>query len=142
RTFDRVVTALEELDYLRNGEVTPRGLQLARVYGVRDLLVAECLPHDAWRGVEAPGFAAPCCALTYEPRRDGEAEGRLPGGAFHQAFERTLSLWDSLDEVGDRHRLGGSEMPHAGLASAMQGWARGWSLTRTLEESEIGAGDF
>ena len=33
-------------------------------------------------------------------------------------------------------------MPHAGLASAMQGWAHGWTLTRTLEEAEIGAGDF
>jgi ATP-dependent RNA helicase HelY len=24
----------------------------------------------------------------------------------------------------------------------MQGWANGWSLVRTLEEAEVGAGDF
>lgn len=142
RTFDRVVAALSELDYLRGDEVTPWGRLLARVYGERDLLVAECLRHDAWRGLDAPGLAALCCALSYEPRRDGEPEGRWPGGPFRQAFERTLELWDSLDEVGERHRLGGAEMPHAGLAAAMQGWASGWSLSRTLEETEIGAGDF
>ena len=142
RTFDRVVAALGELEYLRGDEVTAWGRLLARVYGDRDLLVAECLRHDAWRGIDAPGLAAMCCALSYEPRRDDEAEGRWPGGSFRPAFERTLDLWESLDEVGERHRLGGAEMPHAGLAVAMQGWANGWTLSRTLEEAEIGAGDF
>ncbi len=142
RTFDRVVAALDELEYLRGDEVTEWGRLLARVYGERDLLVAECLRHDAWRGIDAGGLAALCCALSYEPRRDDEPEGRWPGGSFRHAFERTLDLWESLDEVGERHRLGGAEMPHAGLASAMQGWANGWTLSRTLEEAEIGAGDF
>ena len=130
RTFDRVVSALGELDYLHGDEVTPWGRLLARVYGERDLLIAECLRHDAWRGIDAPGLAALCCALSYEPRRDSEPEGRWPGGSFRQAFERTLDLWESLDEIGERHRLGGVEMPHAGLAAAMQGWAHGWTLTR------------
>lgn len=142
RTFDRVVAALRELDYLRGEEVTPWGRLLARVYGDRDLLVAECIRHDAWRGIDAAGMAALCCALSYEPRRDGEPDGRWPGGSFRQAFERTLELWDSLDEVGERHRLGGAELPHAGLATAMYGWANGWTLTRTLDEAGVGAGDF
>lgn len=142
RTFDRVVAALNELGYLDAEQVTPWGRLLARIYGERDLLVAECLRHDAWRGIDASGLAALCCALSYEPRRDGEPEGQWPGGSFRQAFERTLDLWDSLDEMGERHRLGGAEMPHAGLALAMQGWADGWSLSRTLETAEIGAGDF
>ncbi len=142
RTFDRVVSALAELEYLHRDEVTPWGRLLARVYGERDLLIAECLRHDAWRGIDAAGLAALCCALSYEPRRDGEPDGRWPAGSFRQAFERTLDLWESLDEVGERHRLGGVEMPHTGLASAMQGWAHGWSLSRTLEEAAIGAGDF
>ncbi len=142
RTFDRVVAALTELEYLRGDEVTPWGRLLASVYGDRDLLVAECLRHNAWPGIDASGLAALCCALSYEPRRDGEPDGRWPHGPFRQAFELTLDLWESLDEVGERHRLGGAEMPHAGLASAMHGWANGWTLSRTLEEAEIGAGDF
>ncbi|NLB46888.1 MAG: DEAD/DEAH box helicase [Microbacteriaceae bacterium] len=142
RTFDRVVAALTELDYLDNEKVTEWGLVLARIYGERDLLVAECLRHDVWRGIDAPGFAALCCALTYEPRRDGEAEGRWPGGTFRPAFEHTLDLWEHLTALDERQYLAGADAPHAGLASAMQGWAQGWSLTRTLEEADIGAGDF
>jgi ATP-dependent RNA helicase HelY len=142
RTFDRVVSALTELEYLADERVTPWGMVLSRIYGERDLLIAECLRHDAWRGLDAAGLAAMCCALTFEPRRDGEAEGRWPSGSFQPAFERTLDFWEQLSEMGDRHHLGGSDAPHAGLAFAMQGWAHGWSLTRTLEEAGVGAGDF
>ncbi len=146
RTFDRVVELLADLEYLERGAdgvaVTPYGRLLCRIYGDRDLLVAECLRRDAWRGIDAAGLAALCCALSYEPRRDDEPEGRWPGGAFRQAFERTLDIWAELDDLGQRHRLAAAEEPHAGLASAMQGWAGGWTLARTLEHSGVGAGDF
>lgn len=147
RTFDRVVDSLVELDYLRpergdRAHVNEWGQLLCRIYGERDLLVAECLRHDAWRGIDAAGLAALCCALSYEPRRDDEAEGRLPGGSFRQAFERTLDLWVELDDLAERQRLPRADAPHAGLAAAMHGWASGWSLARTLERAEIGAGDF
>jgi len=142
RTFDRVVQALDELGYLEGDRVTPWGALLARIYGERDLLVAECLKHDAWDGVDAPALAALCCTLSYEPRREGETEGELPTGVFRTALERTLEHWDVLDEMGERYRLGGSDRPHAGLALALHGWANGWSLSRTLAVAELGAGDF
>ncbi len=147
RTFDRVVALLAELGYLSESgasdlEVTPYGHLLARIYGERDLLIAECLRRDAWRGLDAPGLAAICCALSYEPRRDDEPEGRWPEGPFRQAFERTLDLWEELAELGDQHRLPSGEAPHAGLASALHGWASGWTLGRVLEHAGIGAGDF
>lgn len=147
RTFDRVVDLLIELGYLRaepHGAiaVTPHGALLRRIYGERDLLVAECLRRDAWRGVNASALAAICCALTYEPRRDDEAEGLLPTGPFRQAYERTLDIWAELDELAQQHRLSAAVEPHAGLAEAMRGWVDGWSLTRTLEHAGIGAGDF
>lgn len=146
RTFDRVVELLGELDYVtptgESRDVSAWGLLLSRIYGERDLLVAECLRHDAWRGMDAAGLAALCCALSYEPRRDDEEVGRLPGGSFRPAFERTLVLWEELAERSERHRLPSASEPHAGLASTMHGWASGWSLSRTLEHSMIGAGDF
>lgn len=147
RTFDRVVDTLTDLDYLQHlgggqVEVGEWGLLLCRIYGDRDLLVAECLRRDAWHGIDAAGLAALACALTYEPRRDDEAEGRLPGGSFRQAFDRTLDLWVELDELAERNRLPQVDAPHPGLASAMHGWASGWTLTRTLEHAMIGAGDF
>ena len=148
RTFDRVVEQLLELGYLeadRSGEpnVTPWGNLLRRIYGDRDLLVAECIREDTWRGLDAAGLAAMCCVLSYEPRRDDEGEGRLPAGAaFAEAHDRVLDTWVRLDDLAERSRLPRSEMPHAGLASTMHSWSRGRAIEQVLESAGIGAGDF
>lgn len=146
RTFDRVVSELVELGYLVRAEgiaVAPWGGLLRRIYGDRDLLVAECLRHDLLRGLDAPGLAAMCCVLSYEPRREEEAETRLPGGApFAAAHERVLDAWLHLDDLAERHRLPRSDMPHSGFAAAMHAWAAGRPIERVLVESGAGAGDF
>lgn len=146
RTFDRVVEELLALDYLEGGaeiSVTPWGELLRRIYGERDLLVAECLRHDLFRGLDAAGLAAMCCVLSYEPRRDDEGEPRLPGGAtFAAALDRVLDAWVELDDLAEAHRLPRTEMPHAGLAATMHAWAGGAPIERVLETAGIGAGDF
>ena len=148
RTFDRVVDQLLELEYVeadRNGDVnvTQWGNLLRRIYGDRDLLIAECIREDTWRGLDAAGLAAMACVLSYEPRRDDEGEPRLPGGpAFAAAYDRVLDLWVRLDDLAERSRLTRSELPHAGLAATMHGWATGRPIERVLEASGIGAGDF
>ncbi|MFV0433588.1 MAG: DEAD/DEAH box helicase [Leucobacter sp.] len=161
RTFDRVVEQLLELGYLEYprsrpapGEgarrrdtadilVTEWGELLRRIYGERDLLVAECLRHDALRGLDAPGLAAMCCVLSYEPRRDDEGEPSLPGGRlFAAAYDRVLDLWVELDDLAERSRLPRSDMPHAGFAATMHAWASGTPVERVLEVSGVGAGDF
>ncbi|GAA1631363.1 DEAD/DEAH box helicase [Leucobacter chromiireducens] len=146
RTFDRVVHMLLELGYLDRiaGEpqVTIWGELLRRIYGERDLLVAECLRADAFRGLDAPGLAAMCCVLSYEARRDEEGSPRLPGGAFLAAHDRVLEIWERLDDLAERSRLPRSEMPDAGLAGTMHAWASGQPIERVLEEAGLGAGDF
>ncbi|WP_369795304.1 DEAD/DEAH box helicase [Leucobacter sp. G161] len=148
RTFERVVEELLELGYLsgdtRDGgvEVAPYGEMLRRIYGERDLLIAECLRHDLWRGLDANGLAAMCCALSYEPRRDDEAVDRGPGGKFGQAFDRVLDRWVALDDLAEHYRLPRADMPHAGLAATMYDWSKGATLERVLESSGLGAGDF
>ena len=153
RTFDRVVEELLELGYLERdrpsgggaGEpvVTAWGELLRRIYGERDLLVAECVRHDLLRGLDAAGLAAMCSVLSYEPRRDDEGEPWLPGGrAFAAAHDRVLDAWVRLDDLAERHRLPRSDAPHAGFADAMHAWASGRDLERVLETSGVGAGDF
>lgn len=147
RTFDRVVHMLLELGYLDRiaGEpqVTIWGELLRRIYGERDLLVAECLRADAFRGLDAPGLAAMCCVLSYEARRDEEGSPRLPGGgAFLAAHDRVLEIWERVDDLAERSRLPRSEMPDAGLAGTMHAWASGQPIERVLEEAGLGAGDF
>ncbi|MDR7190090.1 ATP-dependent RNA helicase HelY [Microbacterium sp. BE35] len=149
RIFDRVVDVLGALEYVSIAEdgattLTPAGRTMRRIYGERDLLVAESLRRGIWKDLDAASLAALACSLVYEPRRDdgGPGERGLPRGAFRPAFEATLSLWQELDDLEQEHRLPGTEPVSAGLAQAMHTWARGGMLDRVLIEADMAAGDF
>ncbi|MCL2514914.1 MAG: DEAD/DEAH box helicase [Microbacteriaceae bacterium] len=149
RVFDRVTDVLLAIDYLRadddgQARLTTHGRRLRRIYGERDLLVAECLRHGLWAGLDAPSLAAMACALVFEPRRDevDVPERLLPKGRFRGALEATQKLWAELDDLEREHRLPGSDPLSIGLAPAMHAWARGQSLERVLDQAELAAGDF
>lgn len=148
RQFDRVTDVLEALDYLRieDGRVllTDAGRTMRRIYGERDLLVAESLRRGLWRDLDAASLAALASCIVYEPRRDDAAPGErgLPGGAFRTALTATQELWAQLDDLERDHRLPGSEPLAPGLARAMRGWVRGVPLDRVLEDADMAAGDF
>ncbi|WP_400999798.1 DEAD/DEAH box helicase [Agromyces sp. GXQ0307] len=148
KRFDRVAEVLEELGYLeRDGTggltSTSAGRTLKRIYGERDLLVAEALRRGLWDGLDVASVAAMAAALVYEPRRDDRGvQYRLPKGGFREAFDRTLDAWSELDDVERDHRLPGSEQPSPALATAMHAWARGAGLAQVLADTELAAGDF
>lgn len=148
RVFDRVLEVLSELDYVRvdtdRTRLTPAGRTMRRIYGERDLLVAEALRTRIWDGLDAPALAALVCALVYEPRRDdgAQSEHGLPRGAFRSALAATQTLWQRLDDLEREHHLPGSEPPAAGLSQAMHTWARGGMLDRVLDQADMAAGDF
>lgn len=148
RVFDRVVEVLAVLDYVTGtGDgtaLTTEGRTMRRIYGERDLLVAESLRQGIWKGLDAPSLAAMACCLVYEPRRDEANSGErgLPRGAFRAAYEKTTTLWAELDDLEKEHQLPGSEPLAAGLAGAMHAWARGALLDRVLVDADMAAGDF
>ncbi|WP_439593223.1 DEAD/DEAH box helicase [Microbacterium sp.] len=149
RIFDRVVDVLAELDYVRvEGDgrtvLTAAGRTMRRIYGERDLLVAESLRQGLWKGLDAASLATLACCLVYEPRREESNTGErgLPRGPFRQALSDTRTLWQRLDDLEREHRLPGSEPVSAGLAQAMYSWARGVPLERVLVEADMAAGDF
>ncbi|MEO9104363.1 MAG: DEAD/DEAH box helicase [Terrimesophilobacter sp.] len=149
RVFDRVADVLLELGYLTQGNndqlaVAPAGGRLRRIYGERDLLVAECLRSGAWDGLDAAGLAAMAAAIVYEPRRDdGQySDRKLPRGGFRDALEKTTALWSQLDDLERAHKLPGSEPISAGISLAMNRWAQGASLENVLEDADLAAGDF
>lgn len=148
RVFDRVVEVLHTLDYVteRDGDttLTDAGRTMRRIYGERDLLVAESLRQGLWEGLDAPSLAAMACCLVYEPRRDenGMGEHGLPRGPFRAAYQKTTTLWAELDELEKDHHLPGSEPLAPGLAGAMHAWARGALLDRVLIDADMAAGDF
>ncbi|MET0734958.1 MAG: DEAD/DEAH box helicase [Microbacterium sp.] len=149
RIFDRVVDVLGELDYVTiepdgRTTLTEAGRTMRRIYGERDLLVAESLRRGLWKDLDAASLASLACCLVYEPRRDdgGPGERSLPRGPFRQALSDTQDLWQRLDDLEREHRLPGSEPVSAGLAQAMHSWARGIPLERVLIEADMAAGDF
>jgi len=148
KRFDRVSEVLLQLGYLErdgHGELvsTTAGRTLKRIYGERDLLVAECLRRGIWAELDTAAIAAMAAALVYEPRRDDRGvEFQLPRGPFRAAFDRTGDIWARLDDLERDHRLAGSEAPSPALSSAMWLWARGASLGTVLESIELAAGDF
>ncbi|MGI6877587.1 DEAD/DEAH box helicase [Microbacterium sp. gxy059] len=147
RQFDRIVDVLADLDYVRldGGEarLTDSGRRMKRIYGDRDLLVAEALRQGIWARLDPASLASLACALVYEPRRDEQnGEAPLPRGAFREALDRTERLWAELDDLEQDHRLPGTSPLAAGLSHAMHLWARGQLLDRVLGDADMAAGDF
>jgi ATP-dependent RNA helicase HelY len=150
KVFDRVSDVLLELGYLladpKNGSLTlsPDGRMLRRIYGERDLLVAESIRRGFWNDLDPASLAAMATTLVYEPRREeGELGDRhLPRGRFRDAFDRTGDLWAQLDDLERLHKLPGSQPLSTGLALAMYRWASGTSLDAVLQEADLAAGDF
>jgi len=149
KVFDRVTDVLLELGYLHTQKdgtvvVTPVGRTLRRIYGERDLLVAESLRRGLWDKLDAPSLAAMAASLVFEPRRDEGApnERMMPRGPFREAFDATGDLWAKLDDVERDHRLPGTSPLATGLTLAMHRWASGGSLDSALDTADLAAGDF
>ncbi|WP_157156221.1 RNA helicase [Diaminobutyricimonas sp. LJ205] len=149
KVFDRVTDVLQEIGYLVVAEdgtvaLSQHGRVLRRIYGERDLLVAECLRREVWTKLDAPALAAMAAAIVYEPRREeGEqSERMLPRGPFREALDRTGDLWARLDDLERDNRLPGSEPLGTGLCLAMYRWAQGAPLDTVLRDADLAAGDF
>lgn len=146
-TFDKICDLLIELDYLDNADqdlqVTESGKMLARIYGERDLLVAEALRLKIWDNLDAPSLAAMAAALVYEPRRDDENfEPRAVKGNFQQSFTNTLLLWDDLENLARKHKLPRSSKLEMDLSYPIHRWATGAKLDSVLESADLLPGDF
>lgn len=151
KVFDRVTDVLLGFGYLERSPDAEGGVVLSesgrilrRIYGERDLLVAESLRRGLWNSLDAASLAAMACALVFEPRRDeGMTNDRfLPKGQFRPALIATQDLWSRLDDLERDNQLPGSDPLAVGLCLAMWKWARGGSLSDVLYEADMAAGDF
>jgi ATP-dependent RNA helicase HelY len=146
-TFDKICELLIELEYLDDSDqdllVTESGKMLARIYGERDLLVAEALRLKIWDNLDAPSLAAMAAALVYEPRRDDENfESRAVKGNFQQSFVNTQLLWDDLEDLAKKHKLPRSSKLEMDLSYPIHRWATGAKLDLVLESADLLPGDF
>jgi ATP-dependent RNA helicase HelY len=146
RTFDKICNQLVELEYLSDEDpdltVLEEGRMLARIYGERDLLVAECIRHGVWKGIEPANLAALTIALVYEARRDDEESPRLPKGNFEQYAEKTLDIWWSLETLAKKNKLPATGSPDFSISLAFHKWASNGKLDNVLDLADLLPGDF
>lgn len=147
KTFDRITQMLLELGYLveREDDVesTDAGRRLSKIYGEKDLLVAECLERGIWAQVDASTLASIAAALVYEARRDDEQiNPKLPRGDFAEVFDETLLVWDEIQRLARDYSLPPGSDPDPSMALQMQRWASGARLDSVLKATGMLAGDF
>lgn len=146
--FDRVVDVLVDTGYLEKKDttlaVTAHGSTLRRIYGERDLLVAECLRRQAWNELTTPELVAMVATLVYEPRRDDHAvhPSDLPQGGYPHALDHTRRLHRALSDVETKHQLQETHALAPHIALAFYRWSQGARLDDVLDSVELSAGDF
>ena len=146
RTFDRICSLLEELEYISfegaDAIVLEAGKTLSRIYGDRDLLISEALRRNLWSGMDAAGLAAMASALVYEARRDDELEYRMPKGNFADYAEKTVDLWWDLESLSKKHKLPTTSQLDFSICYAFHRWASGARLDQVLDIADLLPGDF
>lgn len=147
RTFDRICSLLVELEYLVEKDddldVTKSGERLAKIYGERDLLIAECINRGVWSNLDPANLAAMGMSLVYEGRgEESEHEPKLPKGAFMDALEATERIQLELLELQTNYRLPKENALELGITWATYRWASGANLNDVLKMSGLLAGDF
>lgn len=148
KTFDRICNVLVERSYATvdtSGElaVTPLGRSLGKIYGERDLLLAELIRHKTWNQCDPATIAALVSSLVYESRRDEATEfPRVPKGMFSQVFEDTEILVDDLNETLKSHKLKLQEDLDPSISYVIHRWCNGSTLSSVLYDGDLLVGDF
>ena len=147
RTFDKICGLLVDLNYVaeKDGEleVLDSGRTLARIYGDRDLLIAESIRKGIWSNLDSPSLAAMAAALVYEARRDDDAfEIKVPRGNFLEVLEQTQDLWDELEQLAKHHNLQKTNELDVSLSLPIFRWASGSKLDDVLNLADLLPGDF
>jgi ATP-dependent RNA helicase HelY len=146
--FDRVCRILERNGYLIPADddytLTAAGVSLQRIYGERDLLVAECLRRGLWDDLDGPMLAAVLSTALYEARRDDDVDmqRRIPKGDFLAITTAMEHVWDDINSAEESEDLEVTPPLAYGLALGMHRWAKGQRLDDVLKECSLAGGDF
>jgi ATP-dependent RNA helicase HelY len=142
RQFERVLAVLEELGYVRDFLILPKGQVLARIYGEGDVLVAEAIAEGLFEGISPPEAAALVSTVVYESRERVPREGVMPTAEVADRYRRLTSTWDRIRRAEDAHHVELCRELEDGFAASVFRWAQGEPLEDVLRETTMAPGDF
>ncbi|HEX9717875.1 MAG TPA: DEAD/DEAH box helicase [Actinomycetota bacterium] len=142
RQFERVLGVLEELGYVRDFGILPKGQVLARIYGEGDILVTEALSDGLLSGLSPAEAAAVVSTVVYESRERVPRQADLPTAESAGRYQRLTRLWRTIRRSEDTHHVELCRELEAGFATPVFHWAEGKPLEAVLGETGLAPGDF
>ncbi|MUN54333.1 DEAD/DEAH box helicase [Kocuria koreensis] len=145
--FSNILDLLADYDYVGpddSGEPQLRsaGETLRKIYGERDLLTSLALRDGYFEGLDPAALCAAASSLVYSGKRDETVFLRNYPAGLQERANRLHGLWTDLAGRERHHRLPETPVPDVGLMWSVYRWARGDSLSKSLEGSGLVAGDF
>ena len=142
KRFDRVLAVLEDLDYVRDFAIRPKGETLTRIYGEGDILVAESIGHDLFVGLSPAETAALVSTMVYEPRERFPRAGAMPTAESGERYKRGIEVQRRIRDAEGSHQVELCRDLERGFAEPIFHWAEGRALDEILEEADMTPGDF
>ncbi|HEV8564644.1 MAG TPA: DEAD/DEAH box helicase [Actinomycetota bacterium] len=142
RQFDRVLAVLEELGYVREWKLEPKGRMLSRIYGEGDILVGEALASGLFDGLSPAEAGALVSTMVFESRERTPLPGDLPTAETEERYERLRRVLRRVRRAEDQHHVQLCRELDAGFATPVFHWGEGKPLEDVLSETEMAPGDF
>ena len=142
RRFDRVLSVLEELGYVRGFTIAPKGEVLARIYGEGDVLVAEAIQDGLFEDLSPAEAAALVSTVVYESRERVPREGAMPTAEVAARYRRLSGMWNTIRRAEDAQHVELCRELEDGFATPVFHWAEGKPLEDVLRETTMAPGDF
>lgn len=144
KAFDKVCHVCELLGFLDGDHVTQAGQRLRRIFGERDIVIAQAWRDGVFDDLEPAILAAVVSVFVFEPRSEDTSAviPSSPGQKLVAAWERAMG---SQKRVNDAEKFAGAPVTpeiHAGLMAPIYAWATGASLSTAVEGEELQGGDF
>ena len=139
--FTAIRDLLEELEYIADWSLKPRGERLRRIYNETDLLLTETVEQGVFYGLEPVEMAALASVFVYEPRSDQASPAEWPTEALNDRWQQIEHLWEDLVSRERAHRLSPTRRPDPGFGMLAYEWASGIAFD-DLSSRGMAPGDF
>ena len=145
--FAHILELLAEYDYVAPGgdgtpELQVQGEALRKIYGDRDLLTTLALHGGYFQDLDPAALCAAMSVLVFSGKREETVFMRQYPAGLGGRVDSLHAMWTELTSRERRHRLPETPVPDVGLMWSIYRWARGGSLSQSLERSDLVAGDF